>query len=100
MENTKSGGTHVKAGKAFSLGVLFLMAAGIFLFGLIYGINNTAEHTSVPVLNMQMPGVVIGLMAAYLGVKYLLSVIRLAKEIWKDNAVFSWSNFRKKDTVS
>ena len=98
MKNTK--GTRVKVGKALSLGVLFLMAAGVFMFGLLYGITSIAGHTSVPVLNMQVPGVVIGLMAAYLGVKYLLSVIRLAKEIWKDNAVFSWSNFRKKDTVS
>ena len=90
----------MKVGKAISLGILFLIAAGILLFGLLDGINSIANHTSVPVLNMQVPGVVIGLLAAYLGAKYLLSVMRLAKEIWKDSAVFSWSNFRNKDTVS
>jgi hypothetical protein len=71
------------------------MSILIISFGTVFGIFSLVNDIRFPVLNMQVHGAVFGAVAAFLGIRYFLSVQRLKTEVYKDSSQFSWSNFRK-----
>ena len=78
---------------------LYLFAAGSTLSGIFFGVYSLLGGVSFRVLNTNVPGVVFGVVVIYFGVRSILSVNRLKAELYKDQAKFSWSNFRKEKPV-
>lgn len=85
--------------KLISLGILFLAASGILISGLIFGVISVIHNTTLPVLGARVPGAVFGAIAAFLGLRYLLSVIKLGRDVLKSESVFSWGNFKRSKAV-
>jgi len=70
---------------------LFAASGLIILLGLAFLTYSIVNGTSFRVLNADLPGFVFGGVAVYLGIRYLLSTIKMARKI-KGNR-FSWKNF-------
>ena len=51
--------------------------------------------TSLSVLNTRVPGFVFGLLIAFLGIRYFMSVRTLSRDVFKQECVFSWQNFKR-----
>lgn len=85
--------------KSLILLALFSMSVLITLSGLVFGIYAFLNGTTFRVLNVDVPGVVFGMLVIYLGARYFLSVRKLRSEIDQPDAVFSWSNFKKRKTA-
>lgn len=78
--------------------VLLTAAAGaIMTAGLVYTVFALKDHLSLNVLNTAVPAAVFGIVVAFLGLRYLFAVQKLAKEITSSHAEFSWNNFRRAD---
>jgi len=90
---------HGQAGdrkKAVVIGILFATSAVITLLGLAFCVLSTVNHWQFMVLQFEMPGVIFGVIIAFLGVRYFLSVTKLKTQVYRSEAHFSWSNFRRK----
>ncbi|EGD46528.1 hypothetical protein Cpap_0781 [Ruminiclostridium papyrosolvens DSM 2782] len=79
--------------------LLTLLSAGICLSGIFFIFYSWMNNISFKVLNTNISGILFGVAALYLGFRYLLSVLKLKKELYKESSVFSWSNFRKQKTA-
>jgi hypothetical protein len=82
-------------GKFAAIAVLYFAAALITVLGAGFIIWALVKGISINILGVNTPGAVFGALTAYLGARYLLSVRRLAAEVGSEDAVFSWSNFRR-----
>ncbi|HEX2927607.1 MAG TPA: hypothetical protein VHP38_15340 [Ruminiclostridium sp.] len=91
--------SSVKTSKKVSIIALSVLSAGIFVSGIFFIFYSWIHDTTFKVLNTNVPGIIFGLVVAYLGFRYLLSVSKLKKELYKESAVFSWRNFRKQKTA-
>lgn len=78
-----------------------LLAVSIFIMtsGIGFGIYSIVHHIEFLVLKANVPGSIFGLVVAYLGLRYFLSVIKLKKEVYKPTSSFSWKNFKKEKKV-
>lgn len=85
--------------KGLILIALFSMSVLITVSGLVFGIYAFINGTTFRVLNVDVPGVVFGMLVLYLGVRYFLSVRKLRAELYQPDAVFSWSNFKRHKTA-
>ena len=74
---------------------LFLLSAAICLSGIIFGVYSWIYNLSFKVINTNVSGIIFGLVVAYLGLRYFMSVFKLKNELFKSTSVFSWSNFKK-----
>jgi len=79
--------------KIVAIWILYVLSAVIILIGVLFSIFSFRNQVSFPVLHAQIPGAVFGLVAAFLGVRYFLSVGKLKAEVYKTSSRFSWSNF-------
>lgn len=86
----------VSGGKKAAFAVLLLTAAAICISGVWYFVYSLAYGIWVPVLNAKMPGAVLGAAVLYLGIRYLLMLFRLKKELYKPESKFSWDNLKKR----
>ena len=86
---------YVGKEKIIAIWTLYVASLGITLIGLSFGVYSLVNNISIPVLTSQIPGVVFGVVIAFLGVRYFLSVRKLKAEVYKSTSTFSWSNFRK-----
>ncbi len=85
--------------KKASVILLTVLSAGICVSGIFFIFYSWINDITFKVINTNVPGMLFGLAVAYLGFRYLLSVIKLKKELYKASSVFSWSNFRKQKTA-
>lgn len=80
-------------GKVFLISLLFLMAAAISISGLFYICYSLFYGISIKVLNTDVPGAILGLLTAYLGIRYFFMVRKLSSKVYQKDARFNWSNF-------
>ncbi|HEX2999107.1 MAG TPA: hypothetical protein VHR86_02575, partial [Armatimonadota bacterium] len=64
-----------------------------------FSIYSIAAGVSIKILSVPMPGAILGLMVAYLGLRYFMMVQKLRKDLSDPSAVFSWSNFKFRKRV-
>jgi hypothetical protein len=81
--------------KVLSIGLLFTTTIVIMLLGLFFIIYSARNNISFPVLNTKVHGSLLGSMVVYLGIRNYLSVKKLRREVYKNDSVFLWSNFKK-----
>jgi hypothetical protein len=81
--------------KALAIGALFAASAAITLLGFAFCAVSAIHHVDFQVLGSEVPGAVFGVVIAFLGVRYFLSVRRLKAEVYKSEVHFSWSNFKR-----
>ena len=94
MKNTAYS-PYVGKEKTIAIWALYVASLVIILIGASFGVYSLVNNISIPVLTSQIPGVVFGVVIAFLGVRYFLSVRKLKAEVYKSTSTFSWSNFRK-----
>lgn len=82
-------------GKTVAIGLLFVLSASIALLGLAFCAVSAWKQWEFPVLQGKVPGAAFGAVVAFLGMRYILAVQRLKREVFAHGARFSWSNFRK-----
>ena len=88
-EKTGMGQTLIILGLyAFSLAILF---SGVFFSA--YSLINDITFS---VLSNNISGCVFGIMVFYLGLRGFLNVMNFHEDVKNSNAIFSWSNFKKK----
>ncbi len=85
--------------KKASIIVLTVLSTGICVSGIFFIFYSWINDITFKVINTNVPGILFGLVVAYLGLRYLLSVLKLKKELYKESSVFSWSNFKKQKTA-
>jgi hypothetical protein len=104
-ERNKKGGDGVKGQvsgqvvdrkKVVVIGMLFLTSAAILLLGLAFCAMSVVNRWEFMVFQARVPGAVFGVVVAFLGMRYFLSVMRLKTEVYKSDSRFSWGNFKKK----
>ncbi|HEX3028184.1 MAG TPA: hypothetical protein VHT34_02510 [Clostridia bacterium] len=78
---------------------LFFLAGAITLSGIFFSIYSWVNDISVKVMNSNVPGIVLGLLVIYFGIRSILSVRKLRLQLYKDDARFSWSNFKRQKRV-
>lgn len=86
-------------GKIITIHVLFAISIIITLSGAIFSIYSVINEVNFSVLNSSIPGVAFGAVAAFLGVRYFLSVRKLKVEVYKKSSKFSWGNFKRQNRV-
>lgn len=88
-------GLPVNWQKKLIITFLFILAAGVCLSGIYFSIRSITLNISIQVLNSHVPGVVFGIVVLYLGIRFMMMLFDLKKELYKPTSRFSWSNFRK-----
>lgn len=81
--------------KALTLTILFGSALFIIFLGMFFCAFSFFNNISFQVLNSRIPGVILGLLVMYLGIRYYFSVGRLKEEVYKSTSEFCWSHFMK-----
>lgn len=94
-KNTKG---KVETQKIASITVLFLMAMLIILIGGGFAILSILRDIRFSVMGSTISGAVFGSVILFLGVRYLISVQKLKKEVYKQTSRFSWENFKSDKT--
>lgn len=82
--------------KIMIIRALFVLAVAITLSGVAFTVYSAFAQQTFRVLNAPLPGFLFGMIVIYFGVRSFLSVRKLREEVYKKNAHFSWSNFKKK----
>lgn len=80
-------------GKRAAVTALFAIAALIVLLGLGFGVYSFVFHVNYTVFGMEIPGFVFAAFVAFLGVRYVRSVLKMKKTL-AGSAKFNWSNFK------
>ena len=74
---------------------LYATAVAITASGAFFCVYSYLKDITFKVINTNVSGMIFGVVVAYLGVRYFLSVQKLKAELYEPDAQFSWSNFRK-----
>lgn len=74
---------------------LYALACAIMLSGALFGVYSVFAGVTFKLFGVDMPGLVLGLMVAYFGMRSFVSVNRLRPELLSADARFSWGNFRR-----
>jgi ABC-type uncharacterized transport system fused permease/ATPase subunit len=85
--------------KKVLFGILYSVAALIAISGVLFSIYGFLANATFKIMGSNFPGAIFGLVAAFLGVRYTLSLNKLKKKIDASNASFSWSNFKRSRSV-
>lgn len=74
-----------------------LMAATILIMflGLFFSAFSVINNISLRIIRSDIPGVILGIMVFYLGLRYNILVRKLKQEVYTSTAGFSWSNFKR-----
>ena len=81
--------------KAVIINLLYATTIIIILLGVFFIIYSLVNDVSFKVLNTTVSGAIFGMVVAYLGARYFLSVTKLKAELYKTTSQFSWSNFKR-----
>jgi len=65
----------------------------IIMAGVGFGIYALLTNATFSVMSTQIPAAVFAAVVAFLGVRYLLATLKLAKKIRGES--FTWSNFKR-----
>ena len=82
--------------KVMAIWALYIISAAIVILGASFGIFSLISNVSLMAMNSPIHGAFFGLVIAFLGARYFLSVQKLKLEVYKDASKFSWNNFKKK----
>jgi len=93
--NNQANSPFVGKEKRTAIMTLYVASILITLAGVFFAVFSAVNGISIPVLSSEIPGAVFGVVIAFLGIRYLLSVRKLKAEVYKSTSTFSWSNFRK-----
>jgi hypothetical protein len=93
--NNQSIGRVKDRQKKIIVNLLYLGALIIVFLGIFFSAYSVINDISIKVLSSSIPGMVFGMLVAYLGVRYYFQVSNFKTEFLKSNAKFSWSNFKK-----
>ncbi|MEA5046973.1 MAG: hypothetical protein VB034_00040 [Eubacteriales bacterium] len=85
----------VQRDKRILIALLYAFAIAIVLLGAAFSVYSAVNDVRLTVLTSSIPGVVFGLVVAFLGVRYVFSIQKLKTEVYRTTSAFSWSNFRK-----
>jgi len=85
--------------KAVIINLLYATTIIIILLGVFFIIYSLVNDVSFKVLNTTVSGAIFGMVVAYLGARYFLSVTKLKAELYKTTSKFSWSNFKREKKV-
>lgn len=97
MNTVKAQYKEKKNLSTFAIAGLMLMAGTITVLGLGFGVYALINNISFTVMRSQIPGAVFAAVVAFLGIRYLIATIKLARKI--RGREFAWRNFRKTVTV-
>jgi len=77
---------------------LYPITIFVIFLGMFFTFYSLLNHISLNVLSISIPGMVIGFLLLFLGIKCNLSVIKMKSELSKATSNFSWSTYKgKKD---
>lgn len=82
--------------KVVIINTLFIANIIIIFLGIFFSIFSLVNNIHLKILNSSVPGVILGLLVLYLGIRYYFSVIKLKEELFKSSSKFSWTNFKRK----
>lgn len=85
--------------KILILYTLYITSIAITASGVFFGIYSGLNNITFKVINTDVSGIIFGLVVAYLGVRYFMSVMKLRANLYDPEAKFSWSNFKKQKTA-
>ncbi len=94
MNNQNIGMTNDRR-KTIIVYCLYLGTLIIVFLGFFFSAYSVLNDINFQVLSASVPGIVFGMMVAYLGLRYLFMVSDFKTEFYKSNEKFSWSNFKK-----
>ena len=97
MKNQAKGAVVDKK-KTIAIVALFAVSIIIIAMGASFSVISLINNVSFKVLNSSVHGAVFGVVIAFLGVRYFLSVRKLKQEVYKKTSKFSWNNFKKDKT--
>lgn len=78
--------------KKWILVLLNLLAFFIFFLGMFFCAYSFINNLNFQVLGNSIPSSLLGILVAYLGIRYIFRMQSFEKEFLKDSSVFSWSN--------
>ncbi|OBR91925.1 hypothetical protein CLRAG_29100 [Clostridium ragsdalei P11] len=81
-------------GKKFLILILMLLDGLIIISGALFTAYSAYFNVKVKVLNLNVSGIIFGLLILYFGIRYIPKLFKLKKQIEKPNMKFSWSNFQ------
>lgn len=93
--NQRSVDVGVNKQKKIIINLLYLGTLIIIFLGAFFSAYSVLFHINIKVLSSKVPGIVFGLLVAYLGFRYFLQVEQFKSEFYNNNAKFSWKNFKK-----
>lgn len=79
---------------------LYFGAIVIMFLGAFFSAFSLINKISFQVLSAKVPGIVFGVLVFYMGLKYFLMVSDFKIELMKNDTVFSWNNFKKKNKIN
>jgi hypothetical protein len=74
--------------------LLFATAGLITLSGIAFILYSLMNNVSFTVMQTDIPGALFGVVIAFLGVRYVMSVRKLRMKLYSTHLQFSWSNFK------
>ena len=83
-------------GKMPIIFALYTMSLAIVFSGVFFSAYSLINDITFSVLSNNISGCVFGIMVFYLGLRGLLNVMNFHEDVKNSNAIFSWSNFKKK----
>jgi hypothetical protein len=92
---SKTSALPVEPKKKIVIAVLFVFASMICVSGAVFSVYSGLNNISFQVMNTQISGIVFGAVILFLGVRYIMSLIKLKNEVYKPTSRFSWDNFKK-----
>ncbi len=85
---------NIDAGKRGAVIALMTGAVLITVLGVAFGIYTFINHITYQALGTEIPGFIFGAVVAFLGVRYFISTIKLAKKLAGNHEPFKWENFK------
>ena len=85
----------VETKKVVVIASLYAVTILIMALGVVFGVASFVNDISFQVMSMSVHGAVFGLVIAFLGLRYFMSVTKLKAEVYKKTSSFSWSNFKR-----
>jgi hypothetical protein len=81
--------------KKVIINILYLGAMFIVFLGFFFSAFSVLNDIKLQVLNASVPGIIFGMLVAYLGIRYYFIVSDFKTEFYQSTEKFSWSNFKK-----
>lgn len=82
--------------KKWILILFYVVAFSIFFSGVFYSTYSLIYNFKFQIVGRYMPSYIVGLLVAYLGVRYIIKIRTFENEFLKETSVFSWKNLHRK----